>query len=447
MKIKKTAVLFSIEDKNTNNLLHNILVIFENRKQQDYIDQIQQLNESLYQVFQRDSYRIGLIQVSNIDDTKGKIVPLPHTLYFDLFYSYDGNFTTAFFKEILESIKAEKPYLPAIVPTTVVRSNDFFNYEDFITSLWKELKTKHIILTAPRRFGKTSLLYNFLDNPKEDFRPIFFDLESISDNTSFIIEVIISLKRVKWVNEYKSISKFIQGSFKSASELDIVQYREELQIRFRKKWQENWSFLINSINKDSAKILFLFDEFSSMLENLLEKQDHSANELIEVLHKSIPKIKSARFILTGSSLLRRIFEEINYPQNDEFINLFDELHLTPIKKEKAFELTQRLLAYRQIIPKKEFVETILGLLGTPIPSFIQLLVSKLPQKLTKEEIINVYKNKLLSSECKAYFKYYYEHIYRYRRGRYDYSVAVKDILDELTKGKMGYDELRLLFNT
>src|SRR4051794_20341573 len=56
-----------------------------------------------------------------------------------------------------------------------VRGEDFYGRESFVELIWQKLKLGNILLAAPRRFGKTSVMYHLIDNPRWDYRLVHAD--------------------------------------------------------------------------------------------------------------------------------------------------------------------------------------------------------------------------------------------------------------------------------
>jgi len=57
-----------------------------------------------------------------------------------------------------------------------VRGTNFYGREAFANLASDKLKAGHVLLAAPRRFGKTSVMYRLMDNPNgitESFTPIW----------------------------------------------------------------------------------------------------------------------------------------------------------------------------------------------------------------------------------------------------------------------------------
>jgi hypothetical protein len=47
-----------------------------------------------------------------------------------------------------------------------VRGENCYGREAFVELVWEKLAVGHVLLAAPRRFGKTSILYRLIDQPR-----------------------------------------------------------------------------------------------------------------------------------------------------------------------------------------------------------------------------------------------------------------------------------------
>ena len=73
------------------------------------------------------------------------------------------------------------------------RDEDFLFRQDFVMDLWGALKKHNVILLAPRRTGKTSVMYRMLDHPKADWLVIHKNVENLKTPVEFVIELIDAL--------------------------------------------------------------------------------------------------------------------------------------------------------------------------------------------------------------------------------------------------------------
>ena len=77
-----------------------------------------------------------------------------------------------------------------LVVGSVPRGDDYFGQELLIQSIWERLKKDNVLLSAPRRFGKTAVMYKLLDKPLQEFTPVYTNLEHIKTAGDFMVELI-----------------------------------------------------------------------------------------------------------------------------------------------------------------------------------------------------------------------------------------------------------------
>jgi AAA+ ATPase superfamily predicted ATPase len=78
-----------------------------------------------------------------------------------------------------------------------VRLDDFFGRDSFVELLWEKLDAGNVLLAAPRRFGKTSVMYRLMDRPREGYKFIHADLEYMAQPAELITELSVQLARAK----------------------------------------------------------------------------------------------------------------------------------------------------------------------------------------------------------------------------------------------------------
>ena len=64
--------------------------------------------------------------------------------------------------------------------------NNFFERPKLTNEIWRIIQSgSNMLFVAPRRVGKTSILFYLLDNPQEKFRPLYIITESVNDENEF----------------------------------------------------------------------------------------------------------------------------------------------------------------------------------------------------------------------------------------------------------------------
>ena len=72
----------------------------------------------------------------------------------------------------------------------LVTNSDFMFRKDFIDDLWDSLRKNNILLLAPRRMGKTSVMFQLLDNPKDNRIVIHLNVEELESPGDFCLHLI-----------------------------------------------------------------------------------------------------------------------------------------------------------------------------------------------------------------------------------------------------------------
>ena len=189
------------------------------------------------------------------------------------------------------------------------RGDDFYGREDLIELIWEKLEDNHILLAAPRRFGKTSVMLNLLDNPRDKFNVIHFDLEPVTEPVDFIVTLLDKLRYDEKIRNVlkksgKSLRKFLEDINFSAN-INGVDFRIELKEKIQKTWKEIGREIFSKLESTDQRIILIFDEFALMIENFLDDRLEE-NEVREYLRwfRSLridPSATKCRFII-GSSI-------------------------------------------------------------------------------------------------------------------------------------------------
>ena len=193
---------------------------------------------------------------------------------------------------------------------TVVRGEDFYGRDSFVQQLWERLETTNILLAAPRRFGKTSVMYNLYDFPKSGFKVIPFDLEPVTEPVDFVVTLLDKLRQdQKIMNILRKGGKTLRGIFQNVEigigALEDIDFKISLKERIKKNWREIGAGVLKTLEGSEEKLLLIFDEFAIMIENFLDDR-LDAKEVREFFHwfrqvRISPSMTNCRFLI-GSSI-------------------------------------------------------------------------------------------------------------------------------------------------
>ncbi|MBS1660849.1 MAG: ATP-binding protein [Bacteroidetes bacterium] len=193
-------------------------------------------------------------------------------------------------------------------------------------SFWREVrKGNHILLVAPRRVGKTSIMKDLACNCPEGFAGIYENIEGVSCKIDFyqrLFELLLQsihrskLKQAKelvgrWTNKFRIIEISKSGIKIEAQKID---YEKEIRN------------LIPELKEAKVHVIIFLDEFAEIIYKL--KKNGCQEDAISILHmlremRSDDDFKHFTIVYAGSVGLEFVIRNIDRPK------LINDLH--PIK--------------------------------------------------------------------------------------------------------------------
>lgn len=328
---------------------------------------------------------------------------------------------------------------------------DFFDREQIIQDCWRILDNSSIILSAPRRYGKSSVMLHLRDNPPAEFFPIYFELEDHFNINAFIIELISKIVE----NDQSVFKKFQKGLsrvFKDVDEIDLWKFKIKLKkaIETERDW-DIWKERVNQLiidlleNKKSKKLIFIFDEFPLMLYNFISEGEMGEHEAVKVLqwlrklrHDS-PFMENIRFIFGGSICIEKM---VSYLKATRTINDVAKIIIGPFEHNVVEDFIKEIFRAKEIPVTDRVIKTIIEVVGTLIPIYLQIMIDSLiKESMNTGKEINpalvqyCYERRVHGPEYKRYFEDYYERLWRYYSQ--EDSKSAKRILKELANADNG----------
>lgn len=337
----------------------------------------------------------------------------------------DTKFIDEFGEILIERyLRKQVPIFPQIITGAMATGSSFYDRTGKIEEIWNALeKGDNILLRAPRRYGKSSMLHQINRNPHQEWRVCFVDLEGGKSPEDFV-EYLLT----KGLFSEESCCLCLPDRL-SCLDIHRKSEMEKLEIirQERKRINEDWASyaneLIDSIEEKSGeeRFLFILDEVSFLIEDMLDKDTNNpdkVNELLKWLRDIRERKGRIRFILSGSEHLPTFLRGFKI---HGFLDDMHEVHLDLFDVKTAREFVFLMLAGQKVVATKKEIDHILGLIGSPIPYFLQLFIDALCRTcrekkiLSLDEIEKVYKLNLLGSDGKRYFESIIKQLERYNR--------------------------------
>ena len=327
----------------------------------------------------------------------------------------------------------------SITTGPLARGDDFFNREKELARIWEIISKGSVLLAAPRRVGKTSLMIRLLDKIQSGFHGVYIEAEAFRRPDDLAEVLIIKAGELRKDPKYL-IKKFLSETCKNFEELELWKLRLKLRERTASDWKHDADVAIRDMLRPDSRLILILDELPLMLHNMISDDKvegrHNVVDLLKWLRhiRFEPDISDKISMVIGGSIgIERIVSHLNASMT---INDVTRVEVGPFDTPSAREFAKELFDSKRIpldeLTMNAFIETV----DTPIPIFVQILVSAVANEsinsgkpVTPALIKQAYHERALGPEYKHFFEDYYERITRYYTP--DESRAAKRMLTSL----------------
>lgn len=294
-----------------------------------------------------------------------------------------------------------------IIAGQAARGKDFFERPILINKLWRKIESNSsIIISAPRRVGKTSLMRYMEDNPKDEYYVIYVITESVDSENKYYEAIVKGILRCDSINKKDkaiiNIKNFIENFYKSIDEVsaESIKINKNVEINYYEKFIE----IMRSIDLQGCKLIIMIDEFAQTIQNIKEKEGVSnAIRLLQsnrALRQDSTINEKFQFVYTGSISLESIARNMN---SSKFINDLDIVKVTPLTEKEAKKFIEKLLEGVEFSIDNEIIQYMIYKIKWLIPFYIQLTLDKI-QDIYYEDELNVINRQVVDLAIKNMIK-------------------------------------------
>lgn len=262
----------------------------------------------------------------------------------------------------------------------------YFPRDKIVNKIFRKLEDgENLLLSAPRRIGKSTLLKYIKNNPKENQIIKYIIVQSVDSSEEFFKKLYNELVGDKeifegiegyWKRTTSSVKKYasritgfsIEGSVE-VGEDDTINYYDECML------------LIEHFDKKEKKIILFIDEFPDAVNNILEKDRHLAIKFLQENRDMRMSFSdtSLQFVYTGSTGLRNVVKRLD---KLDLINDIFNIPIPPFNEIEATELIKRLVLGVKTHNVNfniddETIEYILKKITWRLPYYMQIIVEEL----------------------------------------------------------------------
>lgn len=274
------------------------------------------------------------------------------------------------------------------------------------------LQGQSVVLIAPRRFGKTSVVLELLERLKREHHYVaYVDLFAVPDIRRLseqVTENVLANKKLDSV--FRKFGKNIGQVFKNI-ELKQVINEFEFILKYSSSASDDWELLADSIDfiegfsqKNDRQMFCGLDEFGD-----IGKLD--GERIVKLFRSKIQLQKNSAYIFSGSS--ESMMDSLFLKKNSPFYRLARIIELGYIAKEDFYRYLEHSFHKLSITVDHKFIESILEFTrGHPYYTQLVLQYIYIQNQLqpgTNKTALDVILNQLLLSE-KNYLEKLWEDI-------------------------------------
>lgn len=318
------------------------------------------------------------------------------------------------------------PDCPEFYTGAPVDSADLRFRDTFLAELWEALRTQHVLLTAPRRTGKTSVMDHLRDFPKHGFTVIYQNVQDLTHPADFFQTLLDTLQdqHPEYLKQLAKGWKLLTDALNRISEIEFGEFKVGLRNTdpdWKNNWRQHGDKLLDQLRKQKSSVLLIMDELPDMLFNLNKESPALLREFLAWFRAQRqnphPSQDRARWLIGGSVNLSGTLDSLGLV---DLINDLDDMSLPVLTDAQVIEFVQRMLAGRGVEFDATVPEWLRAHLGRPIPLFMQMATQELyrswkktARKLAIADVDQVFAQLVVSSAARDKLQHYYSRIAKY----------------------------------
>ena len=279
-----------------------------------------------------------------------------------------------------------------------------------------------VLMTAPRRAGKTSLMRELERDPSDGWIVAYADVEACTEPGGVIAEILGEIaEKEEFKKRYRDEMSDLFGKISErVSSISVVTLKAEIRSAVKSNWKreaEKFRNLLRSSTPNDRKLLIIIDELPIPINNMLknEEQRREAEIFLSWLRKlrQDQKLRNKVHTLVGGSIgMEGVMRRMG---KSSLINDMKTYHLPSWSKETAAKFLRKLSEREQFQLGESSIEEMLALLQDPIPYHVHLFFEKLQTELadksglmSAESIKRCFDEQLAGFQGAAHLEHYKE---------------------------------------
>lgn len=273
---------------------------------------------------------------------------------------------------------------PKIIIGNTATGDYYFPRPEIEAQIWAETwKGNHVLLAAPRRVGKSSVMLAMQQNCPQDTRCMFKNIQGVQSEDEFYKEFFELI--VQCLNKFEKSKNWLSDFFKHLTVEEItlegVKFDEKKPVNYAEEIHK----ILPKIAQSKVKIVLLLDELPEVLNNLYKKNRRDeAGGILDRLRewRQNPEIRAYfSLVLAGSVGIHHIVKTIEGCTSD--INDFGIVPFEALTAAEAKEYVAWATQSASVQYDPKLTQHLLSKINYFIPYFINLMLDEVNRAARK----------------------------------------------------------------
>jgi uncharacterized protein len=273
---------------------------------------------------------------------------------------------------------------PKVIIGNSATGEYYYNRPFIVSDIWEEVtKANHVLIAAPRRVGKSSVMEHMAANPYHDYKCVFKNIQGVQSETAFY-EIFYHLV----IHALNGAQKKLNWLASLWKELKI----EEVTLEGIKLGKRELNFLtetnllINKLQDKNVRVVLFIDELPEVLHRL--HKDGRTPEAVSILKNLRSWLLSPEFkqsislVLAGSVGIHHVVQLIEGRTAD--INHLGKVNFEALDRTAAADYIQWATTGATVQYSPALIKQMLDKIQYYVPYFINLLLDEINRTARKK---------------------------------------------------------------
>ena len=297
----------------------------------------------------------------------------------------------------------------------------------FVAELWRTLRTAHLVLTAPRRTGKTSVMDYLRDYPENGYSVVSINVQDLTHPADFFQVLLDGFHDAHpdFVRDQLAAGwGLVSGVLGKIDEVGVGGFKLALRRSdpdWRTNWRQHGNMFLAQARNTRAPILFIIDEFPDMLLNLSRENEALLREFLAWFRTQrlnpAPARDSIRWLAGGSVNLAGTLDALGLV---DLINDLEDVSLPPLTDGDVEAFVTEMLSGRDVPFEDDVAQRLIARLGRPIPLFMQMATQDLyrlwkreQREIVATDVDTVFDTMIVGSAARTRLQHFHSRIRQY----------------------------------